>query len=274
MTPTRLSAMVFDIDGTLLNSQGRMTQRTFNALRACHEEGLVLYVATARSKRLVLRDWEAPGDVRFLTNRGAFYNGAAALDLEHRFERHWMLSPSLVCALTDFVVDAAPGVDVALQHKELRHSFRLPQRDEHTEWGFGDEARLPFEIARQQECSKTVAWHGSRRLEALHAGVAERFGSRVNAFLTDSHLWLLMVAPEASKENAILELLRLRSLPPDEVVVFGEDTPDLGLFEAFPYSVAMGHGSQALKDAATFVTKSCDEDGVAYALEELLHVLK
>jgi HAD superfamily hydrolase (TIGR01484 family) len=263
--------MVFDVDGTLLNSCGRMTQRTFDALRACHERGVALYVATARPKRLTLRPEEVPGDVSFLTNKGAFYNGAEALDSELGFERHWMMPAELVRELTAFLADAAPGVDVALQHRELWHSFRLPLRDEeHAEWGFADHELLPFEVARHHDCSKIVAWHGSRELADLHSSVVERFGGRVRAFLTDSRLWLMLVASEATKENAVGELLALRNIPPAEVVVFGDDTPDLGLFQAFPRSVAMGNASNVLKDVAAHVTKSNDEDGVAFALEQML----
>ena len=59
----------------------------------------------------------------------------------------------------------------------------------------------------------------------------------------------------------------------EKVVVFGDDTPDLGMFTTFGCSVAMGNAKVALKDVATHVTRSNDEDGVAFALKEYLSIL-
>jgi hydroxymethylpyrimidine pyrophosphatase-like HAD family hydrolase len=81
------------------------------------------------------------------------------------------------------------------------------------------------------------------------------------------------MSSEASKENALLELISLRGIAPEEVVVFGDDMPDLGMFRIFGCSVAMENARSALKEAATYVTKSNDDDGVAFAFERYLGIL-
>jgi hydroxymethylpyrimidine pyrophosphatase-like HAD family hydrolase len=77
----------------------------------------------------------------------------------------------------------------------------------------------------------------------------------------------------ATKENALLELLALRDIDPEKVVVFGDDTPDAGMFRTFGCSVAMANARDSLKDIATYVTRSNDDDGVAFALYKLLEIL-
>ena len=67
------AAMVFDIDGTLLDSNGRMSHATLAALQACDEKDILMYLATARPRRLVLRPSEAEGDIDFLLISWGFY---------------------------------------------------------------------------------------------------------------------------------------------------------------------------------------------------------
>lgn len=43
-----IQALFFDLDGTLLNSEKKLTGRTLSALNACRERGIRLFVATAR----------------------------------------------------------------------------------------------------------------------------------------------------------------------------------------------------------------------------------
>lgn len=47
---------------------------------------------------------------------------------------------------------------------------------------------------------------------------------------------------------------------------------DLEMISAYPISVAMGNGAEAVKSAVKYVTRANDEDGIAYALSEILHL--
>jgi hypothetical protein len=82
------------------------------------------------------------------------------------------------------------------------------------------------------------------------------------------------MSKKASKENSLLELLSLRGIPPEDVAVFGDEIPDLGMIETFGYSVAMGNARPELKEAANYVTRSNDENGVAFALKEYFNIVE
>ena len=262
------SAVVLDLDGTLLNSQRHISEANMTALQECARKGITLYVATARPKRLV------PEDVSFLTDRGVFYNGAMAIDRELDYNGHWPISAELVRFITGYLADAVPDIQIAIQYTDEYHSFRQPVDDEMLEgWGFSREELVPFSEASQSECSKIVAGHGVRKLEDVYQELLEQCGDRSSIFLTDLDLWLQFMSNKASKENALLKLLSLRNIAPEEVVVFGDDIPDLGMFKTFGCSVAMGNARAELKEAATYVTKSNDEDGIAFALKEYPGIL-
>lgn len=44
------------------------------------------------------------------------------------------------------------------------------------------------------------------------------------------------------------------------------------MFEASDISIAMGNAKEDVKKAATFTTKSLDENGAAYALKSILKI--
>ncbi len=267
----RFSAIVLDIDGTLLNSQGRLSEANLLALRECARRDILLYVATARPQRLVFRPREVSGDVNFLVERGVFYNGALAIDSTLGYSRHWPLSAGLVNAITKYLVNSVPDLNIAIQNRDDYHSFRLPMDESDLiRWGFSHEELLPFSEACGRECSKIVAWHRTRELSDVYHGLIDGYSDSINAFLTDSGRWLQLMAGEASKECALLDLLSLRCIAADEVAVFGDDTPDMGMFRTFGCSIAMGNAPEELKDAATYVTRSNDDDGVAFALRKYL----
>ena len=269
------SAAVLDIDGTLLNSQGRLSEANLLALRECDRRGIVLYVATARPQRLVFRPSETAEDMSFLTERGAYYNGAVAVDRPLDYFMHRPMSAELVQSLTSYLVDAFPNdLQIAIQNKEEYHSFWLPADDSAlVSWGFSREELLPFSEASQRECSKIVAWHVEKDMTEVYHDLLHRYTDSMNIFLTDSRQCLQFVSSEATKQNALLRLLSLRDITPDRVVVFGDDSPDVGMFRTFGCSVAMANAKAALKEIATHVTRNNDEDGVAFALKELLAVI-
>ena len=47
---------------------------------------------------------------------------------------------------------------------------------------------------------------------------------------------------------------------------FGDGLNDLSMFERVDYSIAMGNSQATVKEAATFITRSNDENGIPYAL--------
>lgn len=64
------------------------------------------------------------------------------------------------------------------------------------------------------------------------------------------------------KKRGILRMLELTGGDPKDVVVFGDDTNDLVMFDPLFYCVAMGNGAQALKDKADCVAPANVDDGI------------
>jgi hydroxymethylpyrimidine pyrophosphatase-like HAD family hydrolase len=74
----------------------------------------------------------------------------------------------------------------------------------------------------------------------------------------------------ATKKNAMAELLRILNVKQENVMTVGDGGNDLPLFELSGFKVAMGNAGVMLKSAADEVTLSVDEDGLAVALEKYI----
>lgn len=103
-------------------------------------------------------------------------------------------------------------------------------------------------------------------LEVLH----QRYGEHVNIIETDAGELIQIMSKQASKENAISTLCQMGGISLEKVVAFGDDFNDLGLFRLCGHSVAMGNAVLQLKEMATLVTDTNDNDGVAKILENYI----
>ena len=72
-----------------------------------------------------------------------------------------------------------------------------------------------------------------------------------------------------SKATAIERVLEYYGLPLEAAYVFRDSSNDLAMFEYASNCVVMEKHSPELDPFATFVTRSVEEDGIAYAMEQL-----
>jgi len=276
-----LKALFFDIDGTLLNSKRVMSESTYDSLKRCSEKGLLLCTATARPKRLVFHYYDKiPGNTDFIIKRGIYYNGGVVIDQSINLYQHTPILEHIVLELTDFVDHYDDKLQVAIQHEDDYHSFKHDIPDDILiSWGFTRNELISYQKAKKLEASKIMVFSGLDLLKCqdkvleLYNNLNSLFGQSVNLILADSGICIQIVAKNASKGNAIKTIIQYYGIKPEEVAVFGDDTPDAGMFGMFGYSIAMENAKETLKEAATHVTLSIDEDGVVYALKDILHIL-
>lgn len=71
-----------------------------------------------------------------------------------------------------------------------------------------------------------------------------------------------MFIEPTDKARGIRRLMGALGAPCEDVVVFGDGTNDLKMFDPAWLSIAMGNARPALKEAADCVTDDCDRDGI------------
>ena len=72
-----------------------------------------------------------------------------------------------------------------------------------------------------------------------------------------------------SKGNAVDFILKSYGIPLKDAYVFGDSMNDLSMFQYAKNGILMGKHDEGLKPYATFITRTVEEDGIAYAMRHL-----
>ncbi len=276
-----LKALFFDIDGTLLDSECNMSAATYDALKRCSEKGLLLAPVTARHRKVVFSVHnKIPGEIGFFTNKGVYYCGGLVTDETTGLYRHITIPSGVVRGITDLAELYDDSFQIMIQYGDDYQSFRHVLSEEVLlSWGIAPEELLPYERAKNLEATKINIFTEesftlcSDKSARFYDALYKDFGQFANIIPPDAGACVQVVAKDATKGNGINIIIHKHGIRPEEVAVFGDDTSDIAMFGIFGYSIAMGNAREEVKKAATHVTLSNNDDGVAYALKEILHIL-
>ncbi|MCI0364364.1 MAG: transaldolase [Phycisphaerales bacterium] len=261
-----ISAVLTDVDGTLVTKDKVLTERALNAVKQLRERGIVFTITSGRPPFGMRMLVEPLG----LTMPMAAFNGGVIVlpDLSVLDER--LVPDYLLPALVDMIM--AHGLDVWL--------FRS------TDWI----VRSPTapRVARESSTIQTPPLVMEKlddvltgivkvvgvsedhpRVAACEAAVQEAFGTQVSAARSQPH-YLDVTHPSANKGVVIERLSRYLKIPIERIVAIGDQPNDVLMFKKGGMSIAMGNASDEVKRQATFVTSSFGEEGFANAIEKFI----
>lgn len=276
--------LLIDVDGTLLDSRGRVSPRSREALARAVRAGLTLVLATGRTSASLQRI-TAGLDVPYypITNGGAVGlspDGRRTLHLSAMEPALW---PRIAAAL------AAEGLDVAVfRHRHPdppRIHVASPRGDPHFEAYLGRQRGHvvvdPGLLRRRLAGVIQVAALGTgERFEAASARVQARFAGEA-----ETHSMVLFIdarygriteffAPGTTKWHAFLAMFPGAARRPERVIAIGDEANDREMIARAGLGIAMGNAPEALKAIAHRVTADHDHEGLARALEPLLDELE
>lgn len=269
-----IKAMFFDLDRTLLNSDKLIPQSAIHAMKDCKKKGIKLFVATARIPALDKSlNWS--DEIISLFDGGVYSNGAINI-ANNEIGYNYMDSKvvnNIVTAMKQF-----PYINIALQSNDNKHAFNnlLPE-NELGLWGVEKEKIFSIQQLDYNKILKLLIFDGeySSGFKAIPDQVlnliADTCGKCAKLYVTDFGKILQVVSINASKYRGVEYIRNKLGLEKDEIAVFGDDLNDLEMIKGYRNSVAMENAVDEIKVAASFVTKSNDDDGIAYAVEKLLN---
>jgi 5-amino-6-(5-phospho-D-ribitylamino)uracil phosphatase len=292
--PFRLLAL--DVDGTLLDREGRLRPSTAEAVARAAAAGIRPVLCTGRRYRRARPIAERLGlDAPIVCNSGAIVKDPAGhrtlwrADLDADllgdalalFRSHGEPVVSFTdCPPSepDFLVEhAATGrpefddyVDQNLDHAGLRPGW--PEQAV-------VEARAVSPADGRDRFPPSAHFHlcaiGSHAaMSAFERVVVDSLGDRVRTFVQRSPRYIgtmcELIRHDAGKWAAVLHLAELWGVAPAEIVAVGDDMNDLPMILGAGLGVAMGHAPAPVLAAADLVTGDHDEDGVAMLVDRVL----
>jgi transaldolase len=261
-----ISAVLTDVDGTLLTKDKVLTERALGAVKSLRERGIIFTITSGRPPFGMRALVEPLG----LTMPMAAFNGAviALPDLSILDERQ--LPGYLVPALIDMI--QAHGLDIFLfrsndwyvRSLDVPHASReasIIQRPPVVASNFESVLTGVVKVVGVSDDHPRVA--------ACEAAVQKQFGTHVSAACSQPY-YLDVTHPSANKGVVIERLSRYLKIPMDRIAVLGDQASDVLMFRKSGLSIAMGNASDEVKRQATFVTTSFGEEGFANAVEQFI----
>jgi len=283
-----IKLLALDLDGTVLNSHGKVSERNLGALRAAEENGVYVTIATGRR----FRDarpvaFQLGLNAPIITHNGTLTKHAETLETVSVR----LINPETIRDILrvgrEFGVDAMMSCDP--RSKGTLYYDRVSDDN--------------FPLQKYLEWSRRL--HGAEGDAAIvHVGSLEKIIDEVETIHISfsghcepmSHLQMILstalgnmakvlatvypqmdftlldiLPPEASKGFGLHNLAVSLGLTPENVMAMGDNFNDLEMLEYAGTAVVMGNAAPELLENEKYLqTLSNDEDGVALAIEKYI----
>lgn len=277
----RRALYISDLDGTLLSSDGTLSDYTRTRLNALIASGCLFTVASARSVKS-MQHILGGLDIRLPVIE---FNGACISDFATGAHLH---TNALRWDVADAVIDEAVDTGISPFYSTISDGkdllFPAEERNAGMEWYLMD--RIKHEDPRLQ----TVPWSDAHRgdhelicltfigeeapLRQLARALAKdaTIRSSTAVILAENHYspgwyWLTIHDVHAQKHVAARQMLDLYADGAGELVVFGDNVNDLTMFSAADRCYAVSNAVRVVLDAATEVIGSNDDHAVVRLIE-------
>ena len=283
--------IVMDMDGTLLNDNQNISQRTYDALLKAQSQGVLIVLASGRSYKTL----KPYGDYLQMPKFNGYYicvNGASIYntktDTNHVVQRLQLDEiQEIYAAATPYEVEIMGVLDSIIYDyipeslMPLKQQYRIENNiEEDVPWTAGtfkmivDQRKGYSEIYYikssddiPQPVNKICIAHTAEHLVQPYQTLTNNLGHKYN-FARTSPQWIECTPLSISKGNAILNLAKNLGINKDEILVFGDGENDLSMFEAVTYPIAMANAMDSVKAKAYLVTDDNNNDGIAKVLEK------
>lgn len=261
-----IKLVVSDVDGTLLNSQHKLTDFTRTTLLALPARGIQFTLTTGK----LLSSVSAIVKSLHLDQPQILANGALVQQVDGKVLHEIALPRQNFSALLDFIHSS--GLDYALY---TPHQVFVPRHSPNTALVIEYNDPQPIEIGQMDLTEHTfcklivLERKDAGALEQLGQALNEKFGDSIKARRSVPGM-LEVFNIQTSKAVAVQKVAAYLGLSLSEVMVIGDSYNDVDMFKVAGLAVAMGNAPDDVKQAAHITIGTNDEDGVAKYIGSLL----
>ena len=272
------SLYVSDLDGTLLGTEGELSDFSLRTLEVLLKEGLPFTVASARSIvsiRQVLKG--LPLTLPVIEFNGAFISN-------YQTGRHQIINriesdivENVIKTISDHhhlpFVSAFDGEKDQLYYNEIKNegmAFYLNDRKKNNDPRLNRLKNFEAVISQDVVCLTVIG--KSEELQPIETIIQKHHGSKVEThFYEDIYCrgwhWLTIHDYRATKDQAIRLLQEQNGLQDKELVVFGDHINDIKMFKIANRRIAVGNAEPELKKHANQIIGSNQDDSVVRFIE-------
>ncbi|MGN1154569.1 MAG: Cof-type HAD-IIB family hydrolase [Agathobacter sp.] len=278
MTDIKLVAL--DLDGTLFNSKGIITEKTRQEIKRIADRGVHVVISTGRPYNGVpFEQIKGLGiDYAITTNGAAIYQISTNKCIYENCMDFDIIGP-----IIEFLVSREIHIDTYIDGEGYtpvrcrENLFRLPLADSMKKYILA--TRTPVENLYEyvRDCGKkvqkmTLNFYPQPDGTRLYREEVRIFLESNPAIETVCGGFCNLEFSKAgvNKGEGLLHLAELLGVPADATMAIGDSGNDYSIVKAAAIGVAMDNASDDIKEISDFITTSNEEDGVGVALAHFI----
>jgi 5-amino-6-(5-phospho-D-ribitylamino)uracil phosphatase len=266
LSPTDRWLIGLDIDGTLVHDDGFLSPEVVKEVSRVKDLGHEVIIATGRAAANavpVVRDLGI--DQGFVVSS----NGAVTVELDRDHARGFKISDVVTfdpAEVLEQLIEHLPDAHFAVEDVDGSYRFHRP----FPSYALGDENfETPLEELMHHPVSRVVVLSPQHDVDEF-LGLISKIGLASVSYAIGYTAWL-DISPKGVSKASALEVQRQRlGISNEQVLVMGDGRNDIEMFQWAKgnggLAFAMGQAPEEVQLAATDVTSSVTDDGVARVL--------
>lgn len=282
-----------DLDGTLLNKYGEVSEYTKNIIKKVTDQGILVVLASGRISESVLTIAKEIGANKYYISG----NGSVLYDMQKKeiiYEKY--LSKEKVLELIELceknsiyynIYTESSVIAKSLNYNVAFYNYENTKKssDKKTEINIVDDVYNYIKTLNTNKFLKMTICDENKIvfssilrkvkdipdidvLEVSHMSKKKiKMGTKE---VSVGYYYTEVSSKNVDKWYAIEEIMKKENIAKEEVISFGDNNNDILMIKNAGLGIAMGHSNEQVKKVAKFVTQTNDEDGVAKALEDII----
>lgn len=262
--------LFLDLDGTLLNSKSKLSQKNLEALVKAKNKGIKIVFATGRSL-LSAKEIIGPivDEIGLNWFPGIYLNGASTFDENGSLIINKTLEESCIIKLFEFACKNSLSGYCVWYTLENSYCSSCYNYTELVALDANDTKPL---VAKSDEIKKMPIYKVKLCLNNCYfeqiLDLAQiDFADNTLSIKNSLKKYLEFFHPAVSKFEGVKEVCKLYNIDLENALAIGDGENDIEMLEGLPYSVSVSNALEKAKVAAKFIGPSNDEDAVAHVLE-------
>lgn len=283
--------VAIDLDGTMLNKYGIITENTKNVIKKVQEKGVEIIIASGRPINSVKNFSKEINSQKYFISG----NGAITYDIkndkilyENILNKNKVLQVIKICEENSiyYNVYTENGIIAKnLNYNTLYYYKENINKSEENKTHINIVENIYDYIEnRNEKILKIMICDGSKTIfnsimkkireitdiEILDVShMSRKIIKQGTEEIALEYFYTEISAKDVDKWNALEKLIELMNITKEEVVTIGDNANDIKMLKNAGLGVAMGESAPYVKECADEVTTSNDNDGVAVILEKM-----
>lgn len=257
-----IKAIALDLDGTLLNSNKEISTENINVLKKLYEKGINIIIVTGRTfeaTKKILNLFDFPIHT-------ICYNGAKILDSSTGKTLYEL-------PLDDIIVKNLISVsrehNVHLNLYQDNIWFVENSSSDETLYYSNHTSLIPkeknFDTFNDYRMTKGLFIADNQKLHHIEDILLNKLKLDIHTTYSQNN-YLEILNKDVNKGKTLLQYLKNLNINSNECIAFGDAENDIEMLQSVKYGVAMENGADSVKRSVKYITKSNNDHGIAYFL--------